>query len=121
MAVSLPRPRARQTEDETEKSAPSAIEPTKTEKTAPRIARKSLYADAPASVADIVTYTRSGSWMPGQAAPVLEALGKAYGYAVAVPASLALYTVAWLVQRPARLGLAVVIGSILWASRTGRH
>lgn len=68
-----------------------------------------FWSASPASVADLLAYTRSGAWVPGERALVLEAAGKAYGYLVAVPTSVALYAVAWLLQRPARLLLAVVV------------
>lgn len=73
-----------------------------------------LWSLAPPSVADLAAYTRSGHWVPGERAPVLEAIGKAYGYLVAIPVSAALYALAWVLQRPARLLLAVLLLFVLW-------
>lgn len=75
-----------------------------------RVRRPSeLWSTPPTSVADLLAYTRSGAWVPGERAPVLEAAGKAYGYLVAVPVSVLLYAVAWLLQRPGRLLLGAVV------------
>jgi len=81
---------------------------------APRGARGSVWSESPASIAELVAYTAAGDWVPGERAPVLEFLGKAYGYLVAVPVSIALYAVAWLLQRPGRFALACFVGLVVW-------
>jgi len=80
----------------------------------PRAARGSIWAESPASIADLLAYTKAGDWVPGEQAPVLEFLGKVYGYLVAVPTSIALYAVAWLLQRPGRLALACFVALVVW-------
>jgi hypothetical protein len=92
-------------------------EPTEVEASAPKIRRRSIYADAPASVAEIAEFTRAGSWAPGLQAPWLETAGKLYGYVVAIPTSLALYSVAWLVQRPGRALLTAALILTAWRVR----
>lgn len=64
--------------------------------------------------ADVVTYTRAGEWVPGEQAPWLERLGKVYGYGIALPVTCLLLGVAWVVQRPSRAGIALVIGVLLY-------
>ena len=81
---------------------------------APRTRRSSIWSESPASIADLVAYTAAGDWVPGEQAPVLEFLGKAYGYLVAVPVSVALYAVAWLLQRPGRFALACLVALVVW-------
>jgi hypothetical protein len=73
-----------------------------------------VFRTPPPALAEIVAYTRSGAWVPGEQAPWLEFLGKAYGWVLAVPISLCLYVVAWLLQRPARVALASAVGGIVW-------
>lgn len=68
----------------------------------------------PPALAEIVAYTKSGAWVPGERAPWLEFLGKTYGWALAVPISVALYVVAWLLQRPARVAITAVVLGIVW-------
>lgn len=70
----------------------------------------------PASVAEVVAYTRDGEWVPGEMHPALETAGRIYGYGVAVPVTCAAYALAWLVQRPTRLLIALVLGGLLLAS-----
>lgn len=60
------------------------------------------------SPAELIAYTRDGEWVPGEQAPWLERAGKAYGYGIALPATLLLLALAWVVQRPSRFALALV-------------
>lgn len=55
----------------------------------------------PASVRQLVRYIHSAAWVPGDS-PLLEILGRGFGYLFAIPWSLACYALAWLGQRPAR-------------------
>lgn len=73
-----------------------------------------VFRTPPPALAEIVAYTRSGAWVPGEQAPWLEFFGKAYGWLLAVPVSLCLYVVAWLLQRPARLATATAVAGIVW-------
>lgn len=73
----------------------------------------------PASIAELVAYTQSGAWVPGERAPVLEAIGKAYGWLVAIPISVGIYAFAWVVQRPMRFLLFAAIGGFLWLTQGG--
>jgi hypothetical protein len=77
----------------------------------------SLLADRPASIGDLIAYTRSGDWVPGDRHPALEAAGKAYGYLIAVTGSVALYGAAWVIQRPTRFAVAAAVALIFWATR----
>jgi hypothetical protein len=89
--------------------------PTRTSRSpAPRATRSSIWSESPASIADLVAYTAAGDWVLGEKAPVLEFLGKAYGYLVAVPVSVVLYAVAWLLQRPGRFALAWLVALVVW-------
>ncbi len=67
----------------------------------------------PPSLDALHRYTSGGEWVPGERAPVLEFLGKAYGYLISIPVHAAAYAVLWLVARPTRLLLAVVIVAAL--------
>jgi hypothetical protein len=70
-------------------------------------------AEKPASVRECIAYTKAGGWMPGDRAPWLENIGKAYGYCIAIPATAALDVLEWFVQRPTRfLGAVLVLGLI---------
>lgn len=89
---------------------------TAAERAAPDPLRSSLWSQAPASPADVLAYTRSGAWVPGDRAAVLEAAGKVYGYGIALPATLGLYAAAWTLQRPTRLLATVVFVALLVAS-----
>jgi hypothetical protein len=93
--------------------------PTAEEERAPRILRKSVYNEAPPSVAELVAFIRAGGIVPGAAPEWLERLGKLYGYGILVPVSLANYTCAWLFQRPGRLALAALFVTATWVARTG--
>lgn len=73
----------------------------------------SLAEQHPASPRDLRGYIHSAAWVPGDV-PVLEALGRIYGYLVALPVSLALYAIAWLLQRPGRALLAATVTTIVW-------
>lgn len=83
------------------------------------VRRISPFYSPPAAIAELVAYTRSGAWVPGEQAPVLEAAGRAYGWVIAVPVSVALYAVAWVIQRPARCALAAAMSGFLWISQGG--
>jgi hypothetical protein len=72
------------------------------------------WAETPASIRACLDYTREGGWMPGDKAPWLEVLGKAYGYGVAVPCTVALFGLAWTVQKPSRLFLIAFSGVLVW-------
>lgn len=80
------------------------------------VRRVPVFRAPPPAVAEIVAYTRAGDWVPGDQAPWLEILGKTYGWLIAVPVSIALYSIAWLLQRPTRLFLAGVLVGIAWAT-----
>jgi hypothetical protein len=80
---------------------------------AARQVRTSIWAEAPASIADLVAYAKSAVWA-GNDAPVLTALGRLYAYVVAIPSSLTLYAVAWLMQRPIRLAFAIFVVGLVW-------
>ena len=76
----------------------------------------SPYADRPASIRDVVDYTRAGGWVPGEHPWWVEAPGYVYGALIAVPATVGLYVVAWVLQRPSRLVLTCFVGwLLLWA------
>lgn len=77
------------------------------------IRRVSPFHSAPASIAEVITYTRSGDWVPGEQARLLEAAGKAYGWLIAVPLSIAAYALVWILQRPARMVLAAAVGTVM--------
>ncbi len=78
-----------------------------------RLASCSPYADRPASIRDVVDYTRAGGWVPGEHPLWVEAPGYLYGALVAVPVTVALYAVAWVLQRPSRLILACFVAWLL--------
>lgn len=68
-----------------------------------------------ASPAAVLAYTRAGSWVPGEQDLWLERLGKLYGYlalAITVLVTLPL----WVIQRPSRLGLTLIVGVLLYVT-----
>lgn len=71
----------------------------------------------PASPRELRGYIHSAAWVPGEV-PVLEFFGRLYGYLVALPVSLALYALAWLLQRPARAVVTALITVIVWFTAT---
>lgn len=71
----------------------------------------------PASIAALRGYIHSAAWVPGDV-PLLEFLGRAYGYLIALPVSAVLYALAWLVQRPGRAVLATLVAVIVWLTGT---
>lgn len=77
----------------------------------------SLTEQHPASIAALRGYIHSAAWVPGEV-PVLEALGRLYGYTVALPASAVLYALAWLLQRPGRALLTTVVVTVVWFTAT---
>ncbi|MFC5992920.1 hypothetical protein ACFQE5_01695 [Pseudonocardia hispaniensis] len=81
-----------------------------------KVKQRSTWNQAPPSLAALASYTAAGEWVPGEQAPVLEFMGKVYGYGVAIPVSIALYAVAWVLQRPSRLLLFAVLALVLWAT-----
>lgn len=78
------------------------------------IRRIPVFRDPPPAVAELVAYTRSGDWVPGERSEWLEFFGRAYGWLVAVPVSLGLYSVAWLLQRPMRVLFTCLVISLVW-------
>lgn len=86
---------------------------TQARQTATEIGDGGLAHQQPASPAELRAYIHSTAWVPGEV-PVLEWLGRIYGYTVALPLSLALYTLAWLVQRPGRALVTALIAVIVW-------
>ena len=80
----------------------------------PRADSIAALSEPPASITELLAYVRAGAWVPSpDEHPLLVGAGRAYGYLVAVPGSLALYGLAWVIQRPARLGLAIVLALIV--------
>lgn len=71
----------------------------------------------PASIAALHGYIHSAAWVPGDV-PVFGALGRIYGYFIALPVSAVLYALAWLVQRPGRALLTAVVVAIVWFTAT---
>lgn len=79
-----------------------------------RLMECSPYSGRPASIREVVEYTRAGGWVPGENPWWVEAPGYVYGWLVAVPVTVALYAVSWVLQRPTRLLMAVFIAGLLW-------
>lgn len=73
----------------------------------------SLAEQHPASPRELRAYIHSAAWVPGDV-PLLEGLGRVYGYIVALPVSLALYTLAWLLQRPGRALVTAIVTTVVW-------
>lgn len=71
----------------------------------------------PASIAALRGYIHSAAWVPGDV-PLLELLGRLYGYLVALPVSAVLYALAWLLQRPGRALLTAIVVVIVWFTAT---
>lgn len=74
---------------------------------------RSPWTEGPASPAAVLAYTRSGAWVPGEQERWLERAGMAYGYLALAVTVVVAYPL-WIVQRPSRFFLAVVLGGLLW-------
>jgi hypothetical protein len=79
-----------------------------------RLGDCSPYSGKPPSIRDRVEYTREGGWMPGDRAPWLEFLGKAYGYLLAIPVTAALYAVSWWIAKPSRVISLVFLYALMY-------
>lgn len=72
------------------------------------------YSGRPASIRDVVEYTRAGGWVPGDHEWWVELPGYVYGYVVAIPVTVGLNTVAWVLQRFTRLLMVALVAGLLW-------
>ena len=81
-----------------------------------RFTGRGLLTSTPATLADVIAYTRAGGWVPGERVAWLEWVGKTYGWLVAVPVTGIAYLGVWFIQRPTRLlfGLALLVAA-RWA------
>lgn len=71
-----------------------------------------LWSSGAATPEQVFARVREGGWAPDEA-PWLERAGKVYGYVIAVPATVVLHGVAWLLQRPSRAALALVAALVV--------
>jgi hypothetical protein len=72
----------------------------------------SVWSDAPATPAELVRYARDGEWCAPHSTR-LRAVGRGYCWAIAIPASVAAYVAAWVVQRPGRLAAVLLLVVVL--------
>lgn len=72
-----------------------------------------FWASAPPSLAAHWQYVKDGDWVPGKRTPGLECMGRVYGV-IALLTTLALYAVAWVVQRPSRMVMTTIVGAATW-------
>lgn len=79
------------------------------------VAGLSPWTSPPPSLAELYEYVDSGDWVPGERAPVLEFLGRAFGFAVVIPVHALAYGLLWVLARPTRVFIAAVLGLALWA------
>ncbi len=78
----------------------------------------SPWTEWPVSLADLHAHvTHPDATWHGDV-PAVQAAGLAYHYAIALPITVVLYAVAWVLQRPARLLAAILIGLLVWAGLT---
>jgi cobalamin synthase len=75
-----------------------------------------VIAAQPASLATLAEAAHGGLDMDRGQHPRLARAAAVYGYTVAVPLSVACYAAAWIVQRPARLALALAVLLVVWLS-----
>lgn len=88
---------------------------TDAEKAAPDVRGANLWIDGPASPAEQWAYLRAGAWAPGEQHGVVEAVAKAYGLLVWA-VTVAVVVPLWVLQRPGRTALALVVGLLWWAA-----
>jgi hypothetical protein len=79
-----------------------------------RLMACSPYTGRPAAIRDVVAYTRAGGWVPGEHAWWVELPGYAYGWLIAIPVTIALYGISWVLQRPSRLAMVALVAGLLW-------
>lgn len=74
------------------------------------------YTAQPASIRDVVEYTRAGGWIPGDHPWWWESPGYAYGVIVAIPLTIMTHMALWVAQRPGRVfTVSVLYGLLLFA------
>jgi hypothetical protein len=79
-------------------------------------ATEDAWDSTPSSPREVLEYTRAGDWVPGEKAAWLEWLGKAYGYCIALPGTVAGLALTWTVQRPTRVGVVSLVIALAWLS-----
>lgn len=85
---------------------------------ASRLRECSPWTDRPRSLAEIERYTRAGGWVPGDHPKWVEAPGYAYGYVIALPLSALGYAGLWVLQRPSRVFVSLVVFFCIWLAVT---
>jgi len=78
------------------------------------IGRSSPWTSPPPSLAELWQYTEDGEWVPGERAPVLEFLGRVYGFLLVLPVHAVAYGLLWMLARPTRLFIALSLIIALW-------
>jgi len=73
----------------------------------------SVWSDKPATVVELIRYAKAGAWCADDA-HVLRLLGRLYCLAVAIPVTVLLDAVEWLIQRPGRVVGAGFLAFVLW-------
>lgn len=82
-----------------------------------RLADSDPYTGQPASIRDVVEYTRKGGWVGGEHGQLLESPGYVYGVTVAIPLTMILHALCWSLQKMGRvLFIAGLIG-LLWLAQ----
>jgi hypothetical protein len=71
---------------------------------------RSVFSDPPESLAEHAAYLRTGGWSE---TPLLLVLGRAYGWLAWLALTPVLSGV-WVVRRPSRLFVAIVVATIVW-------
>jgi hypothetical protein len=73
----------------------------------------SPWSEPPAELAALVRYAAAGEWCASEATGWRRA-GQVYCWGVAIPASTVAYVLAWVVQRPGRLGALAILSLVVW-------
>lgn len=82
-----------------------------TQRVGRRIHTSDPYTGAPASIRDVVAYTRKGGWIGGDHGRLAESPGYAYGVVVAIPVTMILHALCWTLQKMGRVAsVALIVG-----------
>lgn len=81
-----------------------------------RVRDSSPYTYQPASIRDVVAYTKRGGWIPGKHPWWVESPGYGFGWLVAIPVTVVTVPLLFVTQRPMRAAaFGVTYGLLIWS------
>lgn len=74
---------------------------------------QTIWSAKPDSAAEVVRYARDGAWCQA-GSQFVRAAGRLYAFLVSIPATALLDLVEWVLQRPGRLVVAILLAGVCW-------